>query len=152
MCAKGGRLSGSNLTGIRACCALPLHPRITSLDHFIDHCPADHLARDKENLKRSSEDGRFHDHSLSCALRKCNATRLSAVAQVGQGFAKTFCIVKKPRSSKMKVAKRLTGGWMTDLASLAAESRMDGGLGLHRLLSGARYDERPRLSMMKHAA
>jgi hypothetical protein len=41
---------------------------------------------------------------------------------------------------------------MADLAFLAAESRTDGGLGLHRLLAGARYDERVRLSMMKHAA
>lgn len=41
---------------------------------------------------------------------------------------------------------------MADLAYLAAESRTDGGLGLHRLLAGARYDERVRLSMLKHAA
>jgi len=61
-------------------------------------------------------------------------------------------IVKKPRSKTMRVAKRLTGGWMNDLALLAAEAQVDGGVGLHRLLSTARFDERPRLSMVKHAA
>ncbi len=52
----------------------------------------------------------------------------------------------------MRVAKRRTGGWMADLAYLAAESKTDGGLGLQRFLQGARYDERVRLSMLKHAA
>ena len=61
-------------------------------------------------------------------------------------------IVKKPKSKTMRVAKRLTGGWMSVLASLAAESRVDGGEGLQRLMSTARFDERPRLSMIKHAA
>ena len=60
--------------------------------------------------------------------------------------------MKKPRSAKMRVAKRRSGGWMADLAYLAAEARADGGLGLQRLLVGARYDERVRLSMLKHAA
>lgn len=52
----------------------------------------------------------------------------------------------------MRVAKRRTGGWMADLAYLAAEARTDGGRGLHGLLQGAKFDERVRLSMMKHAA
>ena len=60
--------------------------------------------------------------------------------------------MKKPRSKTMRVANRLTGGWMNDLALLAAEARVDGGLGLQRLLSTAKFDERPRLSMIKHAA
>lgn len=41
---------------------------------------------------------------------------------------------------------------MADLAAYAAEARTDGGLNLQRLLAGARYDERVRLSMIKHAA
>ncbi|MBX3233782.1 MAG: hypothetical protein KIT84_09055 [Labilithrix sp.] len=60
--------------------------------------------------------------------------------------------MKKPRSKTIRAAKRLSRGWMNDLADLAAESRGDGGMGLQRLLSTAKFDERPRLSMVKHAA
>jgi hypothetical protein len=41
---------------------------------------------------------------------------------------------------------------MSVLASLAADSRTDGGTGLQRLLRKAKFDERTRLSLTKHTA
>lgn len=41
---------------------------------------------------------------------------------------------------------------MYELASVAAEARTDGGAKLHGLLQTAKFDERPRLSLLKHAA
>jgi hypothetical protein len=41
---------------------------------------------------------------------------------------------------------------MSILALMAAESRTDGGAGLQLLLSHARFDERPRLSINKREA
>ena len=41
---------------------------------------------------------------------------------------------------------------MYELASVAAEARTDGGAKLQGLLHTAKFDERPRLSLLKHAA
>lgn len=41
---------------------------------------------------------------------------------------------------------------MYELASVAAEAHTDGGAKLHGLLHTAKFDERPRLSLLKHAA
>ncbi|MDF2692787.1 MAG: hypothetical protein K0S65_1170 [Labilithrix sp.] len=57
--------------------------------------------------------------------------------------------VKKPRRRR---EKRLAKPWMSILALMAAESRTDGGVGLQLLLSHARFDERPRLSINKREA
>src|SRR5688572_12149120 len=58
--------------------------------------------------------------------------------------------VKKKRSSRRN--QRLKGPWMSVLALMAAESRIDGGAGLQLLLQTAKFDVRPHLSMTKHAA
>jgi len=41
---------------------------------------------------------------------------------------------------------------MSDLALMAAEARSDGGAGLHRLLSYARFNERTQVSLTKREA
>jgi hypothetical protein len=41
---------------------------------------------------------------------------------------------------------------MCELASVAAESRSDGGQRLQQLLHLAKFDVRPHLSLLKHAA
>jgi hypothetical protein len=41
---------------------------------------------------------------------------------------------------------------MCELASVAAESRADGGAGLQSLLHAAKFDERPLLSLTKRVA
>jgi hypothetical protein len=66
------------------------------------------------------------------------------------GNVQEGAIVKKSRRTRPK--KRLTKPWMSVLALMAAESRTDGGVGLQLLLSHARFDERPRLSISKRAA
>ena len=70
--------------------------------------------------------------------------------------------MKTPRRRRSKQESRLDRGtrlkkppaesWMNQLASVAAESRLDGGERLHRLLHHARFDERPHLSLTKRAA
>jgi hypothetical protein len=59
-------------------------------------------------------------------------------------------VVKKPLRRRRKSS--LTGPWMSVLALRAAESRVDGGAGLHELLSHARFDERPQVSLTKRQA
>lgn len=58
--------------------------------------------------------------------------------------------VKKTSRRPRRVAPK--GPWMSVLARLAAESRADGGEGLHELLYRARFYERPHLSLTKRAA
>jgi hypothetical protein len=41
---------------------------------------------------------------------------------------------------------------MSNLALMAAASKLDGGVGLHHLLHDARFHERPMLSLTKRAA
>ncbi|MBN9166325.1 MAG: hypothetical protein J0I07_35655 [Myxococcales bacterium] len=56
------------------------------------------------------------------------------------------------KSRRRLVSQRLQGPWMSVLALMAAESRSDGGLGLQLLLSRARFNERPHLSINKREA
>ena len=41
------------------------------------------------------------------------------------------------------------GSWMSVLALVAAEARSDGGAGLQLLLSHAKFNERPQMSLLK---
>jgi hypothetical protein len=61
-------------------------------------------------------------------------------------------VKKKRRARKQKHLERQSKPWMCELASLAAESRTDGGAGLHSLLHAAKFDERPLLSLTKRVA
>ena len=60
--------------------------------------------------------------------------------------------MKTRRSSSRRSNEVCSRPWMYELASLAAEARTDGGAKLQGLLHTAKFDERPRLSLLKHAA
>ena len=58
----------------------------------------------------------------------------------------------KTRRSPRRTPQACSRPWMYELASVAAEARTDGGAKLHGLLHTAKFDQRPRLSLLKHAA
>jgi hypothetical protein len=59
-------------------------------------------------------------------------------------------VMKKPRRRRRN--QKVAGPWMRALALMAAESKVDGGVGLQLLLHYARFDERPQLSLTKRVA
>jgi hypothetical protein len=60
--------------------------------------------------------------------------------------------VKKPRRRRKKANQGAENAWMSILALMAAEARVDGGAGLHSLLQSKKFDERPHLSLTKRKA
>jgi hypothetical protein len=70
------------------------------------------------------------------------------VTSHGRGVA-TVVGVKKSRHRRKR---KLKGPWMSVLALMAAESRSDGGAGLQLLLQHAKFDVRPRMSLVKRLA
>jgi hypothetical protein len=75
--------------------------------------------------------------------------RAHGVTSRGRGVAKVV-VVKKTRRRRRNT--RLKGPWMSVLALMAAESRSDGGAGLHLLLQRAKFDVRPHMSLAKRLA
>ncbi len=63
-------------------------------------------------------------------------------------------MVKKsrPRTTSRRKPKTIKGPWMSALALMAAEARDDGGAGLQLLLTHAKFNERPHLTLTKRAA
>lgn len=70
----------------------------------------------------------------------------------GKQTAIAMGVMKKSPRRRSRRNQTLTGPWMSVLALMAAESRVDGGAGLQLLLNHAKFNERPEVSLTKREA